>query len=349
MEDKILSVIIMKKILIIRLSAIGDTIHVLPSLNLLRQYFSDDYIGWVVCDKSSSLLIDEKKINKTFVLSNKFPKSICQDYQVISELYKIKWDIIIDYQNIFKSLILRFFLRGSVYTYHYNNCYLLEEKISYYFSHYSANFIQAESIIEQELKLTQYICHKNSDKKIDKLYFDLNFDFKVDCKNKIDNWLNDNNLSTFIVLAPNTSRPEKKWNQNNWINLITRLNNKNIVIIGSNLDSYTLEISNYVKHKEIIFIAPNFDLREIGYLLSKSKLVISHDSCIIHLANILNCNVLGLFGPTCAKWYGGNYNKNYKYLQADTKFIRHKNYSDKDCINQITVEEVLNKIYLITE
>tara|TARA_B110000858_G_C17600198_1_gene379759 strand:- start:404 stop:568 length:165 start_codon:yes stop_codon:yes gene_type:complete len=49
------------KILIIRLSAIGDVIHVLLSLYLLRKYFSNDFIGWAVQKKSSELLINHSR------------------------------------------------------------------------------------------------------------------------------------------------------------------------------------------------------------------------------------------------------------------------------------------------
>ena len=125
----------MVKILIIKLSAIGDVIHVLPSINLLRYYFINDDISWVICDKAADLIDNDPLINKVYRLSNNFPKSIVSDYKTILKLSEIKWDIIIDYHLIFKSFILKLFLSGPVYTYCYEDCYRLEESLSYCLSH----------------------------------------------------------------------------------------------------------------------------------------------------------------------------------------------------------------------
>jgi heptosyltransferase I len=334
----------MKNILIIRLSAIGDVIHVIPSLCLLREYFKNDYIGWVTTTKASDLLINNKIVNKTFILSNNFPKSICYDYAIIYDLYKIKWDIIIDYQNILKSLILRLFLRGPVFTYSYKNCYLLEEKISCFFSHYTPPYIKAKSIIEQELLLTNYVCGNKYSS--NNLYFVNNF--LLMNNNIINEWIRANNIENkkIIIIAPNTSRVEKQISYLKWIEIAKKLKDKDkniaIIVIGYQLSNYTKQICDSLK--DYIYIAPLFDLETLGHLLLKSILIITHDSCVLHLSNILNCKVIGLFGPTEALWYGGNYNPKCKYISANIKYIRHKNYLDKKCINNITVEEIIEII-----
>ena len=58
----------MKKILIIRLSSIGDVVHIIPSLYLLRQYFPDAFIGWVISEKSASIIKGHSLLDKVYIL-----------------------------------------------------------------------------------------------------------------------------------------------------------------------------------------------------------------------------------------------------------------------------------------
>src|SRR3990172_1483830 len=45
-----------KRILIVRLSAVGDVAHVLPTLRCLRQHYPYAHIAWLVEDRAAGLL-----------------------------------------------------------------------------------------------------------------------------------------------------------------------------------------------------------------------------------------------------------------------------------------------------
>ena len=47
-----------KKILIIRLSALGDTIHTLPLISAINKQYPDVQIDWIVEDKASKFIIN---------------------------------------------------------------------------------------------------------------------------------------------------------------------------------------------------------------------------------------------------------------------------------------------------
>jgi heptosyltransferase I len=341
----------MMNILIIRLSAIGDAIHVMPSLNLLRKYFPKDHISWVICKKALDLIDNDPLIDKVYSISDSFPKSILYDYQTIRELSKIDWDIIIDYHNIVKSLVLRLFLRGPVYTYCYEDCYLLEEKISYYLSTYTANKIDSNNIIHKNLLLTEYII-KNTLKldSLDKLYYKYINNYSIESKKYVDSWLLSNNLDNFIIFSPNTSRDIKKINKQIWIDLFNYFSTHiDIVILGYHLDIYTKELADNLNKNNKLFIFDSSKINDAKYLLTKSKINICHDSCILHLSNLLEHNTLGIFGPTNSVWYGGNYNNRCKYIQGNTAFIRNKNFTTKNgfsSINSNKIIEIIKQIYI---
>ncbi len=57
-----------KRILIVRLSAVGDCIHVMPALHALRQALPDAYIAWAVEDRAASVVARHPDLNETIVI-----------------------------------------------------------------------------------------------------------------------------------------------------------------------------------------------------------------------------------------------------------------------------------------
>ena len=57
-----------KKILIVRLSALGDTIHTLPLAFALKELFPSAQLDWIVEDKSASFLRNNPLINNLIVI-----------------------------------------------------------------------------------------------------------------------------------------------------------------------------------------------------------------------------------------------------------------------------------------
>jgi len=332
-------------ILIIRLSSIGDIVHLLPSIHLLRQNFLDANISWVVCNKAYELLENNNLVNDVYRLSNNFPKSIYKDYNTLRKISNIKWDIIIDYHNYLKTIILRFFLSGPIYTFPYDNCCYFEQKLGYYLANYTCNKFNDQNKVLKNIYLTRFVIKKNSQL----LKNDLNLnDFRFNSdSNKAINWIKLNNLDSFITLCVNCSGKSRMWNKNNWVKLIKKLKKKNfkIVLLGSDYSDDGIFIKNKFRYDEKIYISPLLTLKESCDILKKTKLYIGVDSCILHIANYLSVKTLGLFGPTCAK-YNGLYYSNFNYLQKNSTadFYNHKNLKDLNCINTISVTDVYNKI-----
>ena len=60
-----------KKILIVRLSAIGDTIHTLPMISALKSTYPTCQIGWVVESKAKMFVENNPLVDKCFVIDKK--------------------------------------------------------------------------------------------------------------------------------------------------------------------------------------------------------------------------------------------------------------------------------------
>jgi len=57
-----------RRILIVRLSALGDVVHALPLLDALRRAHPRAHIGWLVEEKAASLLADHPQLDRVWVV-----------------------------------------------------------------------------------------------------------------------------------------------------------------------------------------------------------------------------------------------------------------------------------------
>ena len=108
------------KILIVRLSALGDTIHTLPLLNALKELYPFSQIDWVVEDKAAAFLRNNPLINTLYVLpkkkwkkrKNKF-RNIYDFISIVKRLRQSDYDIVIDVQQLLKSAVWVAFSKGK--------------------------------------------------------------------------------------------------------------------------------------------------------------------------------------------------------------------------------------------
>lgn len=94
------------RILIVRLSALGDVIHALPVLAALRARLPAAFIGWVVEEKPAApLLAGHPLIDKLFVVPRRWLKSPRAVAKLRRELRAENFDVALDIQGLAKSAV----------------------------------------------------------------------------------------------------------------------------------------------------------------------------------------------------------------------------------------------------
>ena len=93
------------RILISRLSHIGDCVLTLPILNTLRAHFPNAFLAWVVESPSDQLLNDHDALDHLIVLPRGWLKSISRVSQLRRELRSLCFDITVDPQSLTKSSV----------------------------------------------------------------------------------------------------------------------------------------------------------------------------------------------------------------------------------------------------
>lgn len=102
------------RILIVRLSAIGDVVRVLPALHALRRSFPNAQIDWVVERKAADIVDGHPALDRTLVFerSGSALWSSMQFLKLCAQIKQGHYDIVMDFHGILKSGLLSFASRA---------------------------------------------------------------------------------------------------------------------------------------------------------------------------------------------------------------------------------------------
>jgi len=93
------------RILIVRLSAVGDVVHGLPVLNALRDAFPQAVLAWVVEQRAAALLQGHKSLDELIVVPRGWLKSPAMVWRLRRRLRAMRFDLTIDLQGLTKSAV----------------------------------------------------------------------------------------------------------------------------------------------------------------------------------------------------------------------------------------------------
>jgi len=330
-------------ILIIKLSSIGDVVHTIPFVEVLKGNYPKLRIDWCIDREASSLIEGYPKINRTIVSNRNSWKRSLRNFSdwskivkdVISfskELRKEKYDIVIDLQGLLKSGIIgaiskaerKIGLNGSR---EYSWIFLKERVPVRYDQH----------AIDRYLEVARYLgCSSLSWKW--PIYVKKEEKEKVD---RIISQINRENLPT-VAINPFARWETKLWPLKKFSDLCRRLKEKGykVLLIGSkNERDYLSRIENGVN------LSGLFSLKELIYLYSKTDAVISLDTGTMHIAVMAGAKVISLFGPTDPK-RTGPYGKNSYVIRAEVSCSPcfKKRCEKMECMDKIEVDMVINKL-----
>ncbi|MCH7973246.1 MAG: glycosyltransferase family 9 protein [Bacteroidetes bacterium] len=277
-----------KKILIIKLDAIGDVLRTTSILKPLRNKYPNYHISW--CTRRNAY--------ELFYLNNLVDEVITVEDEAIVRLAIEYYDIVI---NLDTSKI-----SSSIAAYAMGN-----EKIGYFLNkqgYVTATSEAANTWLEMSAfdqikadnkKSYQQLMYEilELEDKIEEPVFNLNnFD-----QNKLQIKLNLNN--NYPVIGLNTGvGPKwvsKGWPLNNWEKLVQlfQMNKFNILILGG---PYEKERNKYLCNKYDFLTETGCDnsVYEFAELINLCDVLITADTFATHIGTALKKYIIGLFGPT---------------------------------------------------
>jgi lipopolysaccharide heptosyltransferase I len=298
------------KILIIRVSAIGDVVHTLPSLFLLKKLLPECTISWVVQKKAADLLVGQPFLGHVWVLPDHYlsPGNLATTANIIRDMRRHRWDAIIDFQGLLKTSLLIFLLRGKKFGFSAAHA---RSGFTTLFTH-RRHTPDYKNIVQKNLSLASYVASVLTPYRSCPTVLSLAqyFIFEVPQKKQcaVETWLCDVGVhdKKIIVLSPNTTWDEKHWPVEHWITLIQLGANDPhfsracaFVLAGKDHGQAALAVYQGCLERGITLITvPGWDLATLAHCLKQASLVVAPDTGVLHLADFLGTQTIALFGPT---------------------------------------------------
>lgn len=347
-----------KKVLIVRLSALGDTIHTLPLANAIKKQYPDIQLDWIVEDKASKFIINNPLINKVYELQKKKWKknknkinNLIEFYKIIKEIRNEKYDIVIDTQQLLKSSVIMGLSQGkrkiALDDGREFSGIFANEIIKTGRKQFDINF----HVVKRNLEIAKYLGCNDLEPEF------IIPDFKEEYSENIINIINNlDKTKKTIVIAPATTWANKHWTNDNWAKVINEFkDNCNIVITASEKEKdITNDILLKIENKQnITDLSGLTTIADLVYIYKNSDAVISPDSGSAHIAWAAGkASVITLFFAT-SKNRTAPYGEKYFSLSADIRCYpcmkkKCKNKTDinacKDTINPQEIINIVNKV-----
>jgi heptosyltransferase-1 len=322
------------RILITRLSALGDCVLTLPLVCALRKHFPRAVLTWAVEPLSASLLSRHPAIDRLVVVPKGWLKSPHIIRVLRDRLLSFRFDWVLDPQSLTKSSLLGWFSgarrrvgfarpQGRELAPWVNN-----ERID----RGSAHIVDASLRLLAPLGITTA-----------EVRFDLPSLAQAD--SLVDQFVHDACLSGgYAVVNSAASWKSKQWPADRFGRVARYLGEQHelptvVAWAGSREAAIAQQIIS--KSGGHAIEAPATSLPQLATLMRRARLVIGSDTGPLHLAAAVGTPCIGLYGPTRVE-NSGPYGPQHITLQADCPRFssRRQRQADDSAIRRITIEQV---------
>jgi lipopolysaccharide heptosyltransferase II len=329
------------KLLIIKLSSLGDIILSTPGLRAIRERFPRHKISFLVGEESKEVLLRCPYIDELLVVDLKNKDKGLKGLLAISRVLRKKnFDLVIDLQNNRASHLLAF-LSLSIERYGYDN-----KKLSFLLNHRIRDDKPAIDPVTHQFRLLKMLGIDLKDNRLE-LWPGKDDDEYVESLLNTE-WLSADQKIIGININASKRWLTKCWPKGHIAKLCEELGLRNmrVVITGTHDDAAEANaLISMVKNTKIINACAKTTVNQLACLIKRCSLYISADSSPLHIAAAMNVPVIAFFGPTDPARHMPP-SRNSLVIRRDLPCspcykpkCRHKK-----CMDLITVEEVLSGI-----
>jgi heptosyltransferase-1 len=278
------------KILIIRLSSMGDIIHTLPAITDASQNITNAEFHWVVEKGFSSIPRWHNAVHKVFPVElRKYKGKLISGLKYYKELIKVlreeKYDLIIDSQGLIKSMLIGIFCNGKVSGYSKHSAKEPIASLGYKYKH--------------NIPHNQHAIFKN------RALFAKSLGYEIDnCSSTIDYGITyefnkKSNNDNYIVFLHGTTWNSKCWPLQKWLELAKIASNNGVrVEVTYATPKQQQRAFKLAKMSSNVTVRKHMGIDEAATWIQGSTAVVSVDTGFGHLAAAFEKPIVGIFGPT---------------------------------------------------
>jgi len=286
-------------ILIVKLSAIGDVIHTLPSLAALRRLYPDAHITWVVEEASKDIILHHPYLDQVLIFRRKnwindFKRgqwpSVQNDVRsFLAGLHSRRYDLVIDFHGLFKSAMVVWASGGKrklgYDSWQELSCLFLNEKIPEDMNKHAVDrYLDFPRYLGATVGKAEFILPINQEVHAGCLA--LQNAYSLTKKN-------------YIAVNPVALWETKLWDNRKFAELADMIQRRlRMPVIFTGRDKESSDGITSKMATKGINIGGRTTLMELACIYKDALAVISTDSGPMHLAAAVGTPVIALFGPT---------------------------------------------------
>ncbi len=286
------------RILIVRLSAIGDVIHGIPVLCALRAALPDAFLAWITEGTAGDVLDGHPVLDELVRVPRRYWKSPREVWNMRRRLRELNFDITLDLQCLSKSAITAWLSgaprrigksgeHGRELSRVFNN-ELVEAGGTHVIEHY-LSMLRTLGIESPEVRFD--LPERAADAQV------------------ADKFLRESGLAgqRFAVLNPGAGWPSKMWPAERYGELAQHLFRthgiRSIAVWGTPAEAPLAESIVAASDGHAI-VAPPTSMLELGALCRRAALFVGSDTGPMHLAVAVGTPTVSMHGPSRADWCG---------------------------------------------
>jgi heptosyltransferase-1 len=280
-----------QRILFIKPSAIGDVVHSLPILSLLRKRFPAAQISWLIAPNCAGLLEGHADLNQTILFDRKRlgqawrnPAAAMELVALHRRLRSAQFDLVVDLQGLLRSGWLSR-TTGAPVRIGFANA---REGAPWFYTHRVEIKNIEQHAIERYLKVAAALgCDIDAP---------LEYKFPVRPEHREHVLTLLESADPYAVLLPGTNWLTKRWPAERFAELVKPLHERfglrSIIAGGADAAALAKDIPGALN------LAGTTNLLQLVALLEGAALVVANDSGPMHIAAALDRPLVTMFGPT---------------------------------------------------
>ncbi len=329
----------LKKIVIIKPSALGDIVHSLPFLAVLKKSFPTAKIDWVVAEGLHTFLEGHPMIDKLWVIKkdkwkrlNRLGRTMTEISALSKGLKAQHYDVSIDLSGLLRSGIISWMSKANIKLGFKES----DEGSPFFYTHKIHGSMEVHAI-DRYLEIAKFMgCS------VDRIEYPFApYDRSPDILKPLPD--------KYIVMSPSAGKEANRWPADKFGRLASKLPYKTVVIAGKAEADIAQEVVAH-SNGSAVSIAGETNLKELIAVIENAAFFICNDTGPMHIAAALNIPVFAIFGPANpirTGPYGSIHTVIQKQLDC-TPCYAHKPcvHNDFKCMNDLSVEDVVQKMAL---
>lgn len=277
------------RILLIRLSSLGDIVLTSPAIRAVRKHFPESHIAMLVGKRAADVITENPHLDEVITLDRKTSnRSISETRQVVAELRRRKFDLTIDFQRKFRTSLLAY-LSGAKY------------RVGYH-------------------QPCGALCAVRVPDRVNKHAIDRNFDLLAAIgvhtdEREMELFLSDadrENAKQILAAAQIDSQklkvglfPGAGWKHREWLPerfaaigdlAYESFGAQTLIFGGANEKDLVDKVAGYMTCAPIR-LAGNLRIRQLAALIEKCDVFVTNDTGPMHIAAAMKTPTVALFGP----------------------------------------------------